>query len=84
VLSVAPVGPIQFFLTRAQFPRYEPPAAHPFHQHGVNFADQPHRHRQLGQAHEAMVQGAHVVGHFLHVLGRFWIEQLRLGGQQVL
>jgi hypothetical protein len=71
-------------LTRAQFPRRELPAAQPCHQHGVNFADQPHRHRQLGRAREAMVQGTHVVGHFLHVFGRIGMEQLRLGSRQVL
>lgn len=50
----------------------------------MDFADQPHRDGQLGQPCQAVVHGPHVVGHFIHVLGRVGIEQLRFGGQQVL
>jgi hypothetical protein len=71
-------------LAGSQFAGLQTTAAHAFHLLGVDFADQAHGHRQLGQAREPMVHRAHVVDDLVHIARQILVEQLRFGREQVL
>lgn len=50
----------------------------------MDLADQSHRDRQLGEARQSVIHRPHVIDDFIDIPRQLQLEELRLGGQQVL